>query len=107
MMPIYINTFEKIKSENPRNCSQIIKIYLDLIMEFYYNHPAMATVEILDNFQTYRNAPVAQAEFSDIYEKYGNTAFLTNNLSESDITYLKTRYMQSLIRLGKEYDCDI
>lgn len=106
-MIAYINMFEKIKTDYPKRYKRIIQVYLSLITEFYENNQSLATIEILDKYQKYRNEPNTYAEFSDVYERYGNTAFLTDNLTKADIGYLKDRYLQGLAKLGKEYDCVI
>lgn len=106
-MGMYRKFFDAIKADHPESYQNIIQVYLDLIIEFYKTNKGLATVEILDMFQKFKNDPDTRKEYEDVYNEYGRTNFLTRTLQQKDIEIIKKRYFEGLSKLGKEYDCVI
>lgn len=107
MLSIYKNMYELIKSRYPDDYTKIINDHIDALISFYETYEALATIEIMNDLYNYQLDPLNLDVFKDIYDKYGDTKFLVDQLKRYDIKHIKMRYMQELKKLGKEYGCAI
>lgn len=107
MLSMYKKMYDDLKNEYPNDYARIIANQIRSLVSFYEKYESLATIEILNNLYNYRLDPLNQKVLKDVYEKYGTTNFLVEQLKNDDFVYIRNRYLQEVKNLGKEYDCVI
>lgn len=102
MLSIYKNHFERIKARYPNDHGCIIDRYIHDLVDYYDTFTSLATIEILDNLYTYKDDLLNQERLQDVYKKYNATNFNVEKLTKIDIKNISNRYIEELLKLGKE-----
>ncbi|WP_075877064.1 hypothetical protein [Merdibacter massiliensis] len=107
MLSYYKQLFDSFKKIYPECYQEIIQRYLFLKLDYHQKNKALSIVEILGHLRNFENDPLNQKVYADLYSVYGNSKFLTKNLTVQQMQYICERYLQGLQELGKEYGCVI
>lgn len=90
--------FEQIKRQEPQVYEILLKRYIDKIERLREERNKVFIVSVLNDFRENE----MHAEFPDIYEKYGDSHFLTRKLDAQDIDYILKRYQEGIMKMYEE-----
>lgn len=107
MLSYYKRLFDTFRYIYPERYQEVINEFIYLKVNYYQKNAGLGTIEILANLRNFKEDPLNQKVYSDLYKTYGKSNFLCKNLEEEQIQRICQRYLQGLLALGKEYGCVI
>ena len=107
MLSYYKRLFDSFRSVYPECYQEVINEFICLKMRYYQQNVGLGVIEILGILRNFKEDPLNQEAYADLYSDYGGSDFLCKNLDEEQIQRICQRYLQGFLALGKEYGCVI
>lgn len=105
MLSIYKIIFNNDIKKYPDNYSEIIRLRITNLIDFYKSYSNLATIEIFEIYKQFEKDEYMIERLNDVYELLNMKEW--KNLTCREYDYLKKRYLQELNFLGKEFHCAI